>query len=178
MATTDKTYPLYLIRARWSEACEPGSDQVGYRDLPPLPDGRCWNSVSWDMMFRSKRDPEDIRAEQLRDWWPKYALKRREPADLVLEVKYLRHDSWCQGWFSHWTFRDGMSDEEVLASFDRYVDGVFRTSQPWEAYDRLAGAADRWRWHGYADGDPQGQRTPAPCNCEHCRAQGIVRIAH
>ena len=97
---------------------------------------------------------------------------------MTITVKLLGHDVWCPGWFSHWTFDVGMSDRDVLDSFERYVDRILRSDLPEAEKGSLMGAEDRWRWHGCTDGDPQGERTDAPCRCPACKASGLVRIDH
>jgi hypothetical protein len=182
----EKAYPIYVVRVRWSEATRPGCEDRTHRaGAPPLPEGRCWNSTGWDRMEKEDRDTkamEAMEAELLREWWPKYLVTKkdiREPADVSIVVTLSHRDVWCDSWFSHWTFDVGMSDVEVLDSFQRYV---------WRVQDSnlsetlkggmLMGAEDHWRWHGCADGNPQGERTPAPCRCPQCKKNGMVRIDH
>lgn len=92
------------------------------------------------------------------------------------EIKEQSAETWIQDWFSHWTFRLGQTDEELLRSFG---DFVLRTECHNErvrgtgAEVCLMGAEDRWRWRGDGRKD-----TPAPCNCEHCQKLGITRIDH
>ena len=177
----EKAYPVYSVSVRWSEAYAPDAERRMFRPgLPPLSEGRFWNSTGWDMMEREDRDPAEIAAEIIREWWPQYAAKKlREPADLTLEVKLLHRDVWCDGWFSHWTFDTGLSDEDVLASFERYVERILYSGRSEnEIGGRLMGAEDRWRWHGCTDGNPQGERTPAPCRCPCCKKDGLVRVDH
>ena len=101
------------------------------------------------------------------------------PADLSITVKFARCDVWCDGWFSHWTFDVGMSDQGVLASFDRYVERIQRSDlTETEKGSMLMGAEDHWRWHGCITGDPQSERTDAPCRCPCCKKQGRIRIDH
>jgi hypothetical protein len=174
----EKAYPIYSVKIRWSEAEKPDTPH----NMPSqgLPAGRFWNSTGWDTMKREDCDPEAIKAEIAGDWWPQYAAKKLcEPADLTIEVKYVRRDVWCDGWFSHWTFDVGMSDEHVLASFERYVERIRYSGRTENEIDGiLMGAKDRWRWHGCVDGNPLGQRTNPPCRCPSCRANGHIRIDH
>jgi len=178
----EKVYSIYDIRVRWSEDYPPGAENRIHRpSLPLLPEGRFWNGAGWYMMEREERDPESIKDEEARDWWPQYVEKKNllKPADLTIEVKLVHRDVWCDGWFSHWTFDTGMSDEEVLASFERYVERILYSGRPEsEIGGRLMGAEDRGRWHGCASGDPQGEHTSPPCRCELCKVGGIVRIDH
>ncbi len=178
----EQVYPIYDVRVRWSEAYAPDAEHRMHRvGEPPLPEGRFWNGCGWNVMERELRDPSVFAEEIAREWWPKYVEKKalREPADMTVEVKLLRRDVWCDGWFSHYTYDTGMSDEDVLASFERYVERIMYSGQP-ESWigGRLMGAEDRWRWHGCVAGNPQGEQTPPPCRCPQCKAAGLVRIDH
>ncbi len=95
------------------------------------------------------------------------------------ELKYLGDDEWCLTWFSHYTFDTGQTDEEVLISFQHFVNryeiDVKRTQTT------LMGAEDRWRWKGmtYPDGkNAAGVEVDPPCRCEFCKKRGIIRIGH
>lgn len=106
--------------------------------------------------------------------------------------RFYGFDTWWGTWFSHETFRAGLPEDEVLRSFREYVDRVNGYNR--EHGDRsmaratefggiiydgpicLMGAEDEWRWTGQRDAD--GDRTPAPCQCDHCVAQGVYRIGH
>jgi hypothetical protein len=178
----EKAYPIYRITAHWSQATLPGAERrIHYVGKPPLPEGHSWNGTSWSKMEREERDPEAIKAELTEQWWPQYAEKNHlpEPADLEIGVTLARRDVWCNGWFSHWTFDVGLSDEEVLASFERYVDRILYSSRSEdEIGGLLMGAEDRWRWCGSVDGVRASRKTPPPCRCPECKKLGIVRIDH
>jgi hypothetical protein len=136
------------------------------------------NHTGWYIMEREDRDIEDIKA-QLQEWWLTYASKRPEAAGPVFEVSLAYRESWCPGWFSHWTFRRGLSDADVLSDFASYVDRIMYDYPEREAGAILMGAEESWRWHargGNSAGDDE--RLPAPCNCEHCIKAGVVRIDH
>lgn len=175
----EKAYPIYRVKARWTQAI------VNEKDLPPrftdgLPPGRMWNCTDWDVMLKEECPPKALAAAKREQWWPAYvgAKNLPEPNDLTITVMLLGHDVWCPGWFSHWTFDVGMSDADVLDSFERYVERIVRSDLPESEKGSLMGAEDRWRWHGCTDGDPQGERTDAPCRCPACKASGLVRIDH
>jgi len=171
-------YPIYRVVVHWSEACLPGAENR-VSTLPPLPKGRFWNGTNWDLMQRDESPVDEIAARLQRDWWPNYAAKRREPADLTITVRALGRDTWCSDWFSHWTFDVGQSDEETLSSFREYVERIRYSDRSENEVDSfLMGAEDEWRWHGCTDGDPQGARTKAPCRCQYCVKRGVLRIDH
>jgi hypothetical protein len=161
-------YPIYHVKVRWSERYPPETAAHNMR-ASELPAGRFWNGSSWDTM---EREETDVVERLLRDWWPEYSKKLLEPADLTLIVELRCRDTWCSGWFSHWTFDTGQSDQEVLDSFREYVDRIQYSDRPEdEIGSLLMGAEDEWRWHG-------GERTEAPCRCPVCKERGVVRIDH
>ena len=176
----EKAYPIYHIEIRWSEDYPPEAEnRITRVGLPALPAGRFWNGTGWDRMEREDCDLEAIRAEIITEWWPIYQAKRLAPADLTVEVKLALRETWCSGWFSHWTFDVGLSNQAILTSFQKYVDRIVWSERSEdEVGSLLMGAQDSWRWTGCVTGDPQGEKTPPPCRCEGCRKRGIVRIDH
>lgn len=112
----------------------------------------------------------------LRELWESIKHKYDSPEDVVFKLGEEFRDTWVEGWFSHWTYRMGRTDEEILSSFDNYVTRIEAAN--WRAKHRgeqercLMGAEDRWRWRGSKEG------SPAPCRCEHCEKGGIARIDH
>jgi hypothetical protein len=179
----EQAFPIYYICTRWSESVGDSTNLPPHRTAG-LPIGRCFNSTGWSTMFREVRDLEEIEAECLRDWWPKYVMKHPDAVDVDILVRFVRWEVWCESWFSHWSFDVGMDDAAVLASFGRYVDRV-ECAIECERYDgiehpaySLMGAEDRWRWHGCVGGDPKGEHTDPPCRCAHCKKNGLIRIDH
>ena len=94
------------------------------------------------------------------------------PKDIEIDVNFVRYETWCLEWFCHFTFDDGCSDEEYLASFERFVRRMQKLDE--KEYG-LMGAEDRWRWSGITDG---GKKTPPPCRCAGCKKAGVVGINH
>lgn len=113
-----------------------------------------------------------------------YRYDHFEPEELVIHIldtklEYIDEDEWCLTWFSHYTFDNGQTDEEVLDSFREFVrdfeDDTKRT------FTTLMGAEERWRWCGHIyqnEGDWQPTRTDPPCRCQFCKEQGVIRINH
>lgn len=176
-------YPIYTISARWIQ----NGDQTKYKDFPRwiegLPEGRVYNSTGFSKMFKEDQSQEQLDAFA-KDWWINYCDRNKEEnIELVeLEAKYKEHEEWVLGWFNHETFDVGQSDAEVLQSFEEFV-RRYEYQQDEELftprlknYHCLMGAEDRWRWYGTRDAD--GNNTPAPCRCIHCKDQGVIRIAH
>ena len=179
---SDPKYPIYIVDIRWSEEYKEGQERFSDRfHTPALPENRYWNRTGWERMEREPKDTLSMAEEIRREWWPGYAERKlNKPDDLMIVVTFKREAAWCDGWFSHYTFDTGLSDMEVIESFERYVESIIYDYSLTESErgGRLMGAEDQWRWHGCADGNPQGERTPAPCRCEHCKKFGLVRIDH
>ena len=172
---TETKYPIYSVSVRWVQDVEGDPHPRSIEGLPP---GRMRNVTGWNKMYREEQDLVGIDNELRRDRWPNYK-KGNNPSEPIIEIKLLCWDTWCSGWFSHYTFDVGLDDAAVLASFERYVDRIqFSDRSETEKGGLLMGAEDRWRWHGYVDGNPQSERTEAPCRCPECKKQGLVRIDH
>lgn len=90
--------------------------------------------------------------------------------DLDLEIvgedwRFVREETWLCVWFFHSTLNTHLTDDELLESFERFVCRHEGKRPEQDDFVCLMGAEDRWRWKG-------------PCRCEHCIAQGVVRIDH
>jgi hypothetical protein len=182
----ERLYQQFSVRAHWSEATERTDLGPGWtKDLPP---GRQWNGVTIERMYRESTTLEQAE-DDARLWWPKYLAKNPKPdiCDLTLSATYKQSEVWVISWFSHWTFDVGLSDRDVLESFERFVrrmenrirretyrDGDGIEHSPY----CLMGAEDRYRWRGRAaDGSPDPD-SPPPCRCVQCKEQGVLRIDH
>ena len=190
----EKAYPIFDIWARWTQDRTERDSDPRPRQIQGLPANRIRNGVScWAKMPKLEEPLEVIERtlahETLTVWWPKYKVDEKNRdlnfADLRFGITFRRWEVWCLEWFQHWTWDVGLSDEEVLNSFGRYV---FRTellnererghpSYRQEPAYCLMGAEDRYRWRGSKTGAPD-EHTDPPCRCPHCKEQGVVRIAH
>jgi len=154
----DVRFPQYLVDTHWVDSegvAQYSSTHAMYRTIPL---------------------PGVVQTEA----YAKFLKARPEVdrASVEIKVSFVGYETWCLGWFSHWTFDDGQSDAEFRCSFDEYV---FRHErcQEWpmearpEGWRCLMGAEDRWRWRA-ADAYEEG----VPCRCEGCRKQGRVVINH
>jgi hypothetical protein len=153
--TEEKTYPIYKVGWKWNQ----DNDQH--------------DSTGFSKMF--KEDPGLVRVTRLAlAEWGRYIRKHKmygqdcklidlHPQLIDLSVQYVEHETWCQGWFSHYTYNVDLSDEELLDSFARFV----ARKRPAVAEEKycLMGAEDRWCWKG-------------PCQCKHCIKRGVVSIDH
>jgi hypothetical protein len=142
-----------------------------------------------------KEDPEEAGvAIDAQEWWTKLLEKQKEkadlhPSDVELTVTFLRYETWCLTWFSHYTFDDGRSDVDFIRSFEKFVGRMeclnerarYKHGRDTDAYC-LMGAEDRFRWTARAKGTGIvgcGETTgEPPCRCEGCKAAGVVRIDH
>lgn len=184
-------YAIYSVFVYWVQNITPAQKTP----LPPkwtegLPEGRFRNHTCFDLMFQEERPIEEIKDEVMRD---RYAglIERElphEPSDPEVRIEFKGWETWCLQWFQHWTHDVGLSDADVLRSFENYVRRIEEANDRERTYDEsgfpkepycLMGAEDRWRWSGLADGkNPSGERTPPPCRCEFCKKHKVVRIAH
>lgn len=155
----DILYPIYSVRAWWTEAREAKHPMPG---TPDPGEGRAWDQVSHCVMLREEMALDDVAKLWRAKYWPAYAERATAPGDMsVREVVFRFKESWCLKWFQHWTFDVGQSDKEVIDSFYRYV-ARMRTDRPDEP---LMHASEPSCWS-------------KPCRCEHCREEGIIMIDH
>ena len=164
----EQAYPTYKIEATWIEKTDATDEKRG-RFKGGLTAGLMRNSTGWSEMPKEPRNPEEIAAEIIRGW------KERVPERQFprITVKLTRWETWCGGWFDHWTHADGRNDAQYNLSFERFCrrmeDLIWQDGET--AYC-LMGAEDNWRWHGENQGDP------APCRCGKCTERGVVTIGH
>jgi hypothetical protein len=93
--------------------------------------------------------------------WPGAARPRRL---LAIEIERKPDVPWALGWFSHETYRIGRSDDELRASFERWVRRwEYLQNQP--TVPCLMGAQDRWRWKPW-------------CTCRNCTQNDRALIGH
>lgn len=188
----DPRYPQYSVEVRWEEDGEPMSE--AWAGSEP---GRCKNSTSRSLMFKEDPGEAEVMRETTEEWWPQFLVAEqrgdkpkigeRNPGPPEVMVTRLPDESWMVSWFEHWTFDVGQTDREALDSFERFVRRYERyqdhpshyIKELGDGYRSLMGAEDRWRWNGGATGmfGPE-ERKPPPCRCEHCKAQGVIRIGH
>jgi hypothetical protein len=163
-------YPIYKIRYQWPQEGE------------HCPDGT--NGTSATVMLREPSSTEIARVAM--EQASRLAEEHNVAYDEVgVEVEFERWEEWCCHWFNHHTWDRGLSDADVLASFERYVWRIERLNQQNPRFTEdgfqfdevcLMGAEDRWRWR--AADDDNGDQVDPPCRCKHCKEQGVVRINH
>lgn len=184
----EKTYAIWDMRARWLEDrtddYEPAESQ-----LKDAPEGRMWNSTCHNEMFKEEKTRGQVITSAY-EWARKMLLGEKftkvHASDAIVCIRFVRREVWCLTWFSHYTFDVGQSDQDTLASFQRYVDRTERINARegknvngyWREPHCLMGAEERWRWRGSGDDGDRDNRTDPPCRCKHCKEQGLIRIGH
>ena len=175
----EQAYPIYNVTVRWTQDIKSEYDPSDWQ-VKDLPKGRMYNSTGFRRIYKEEQNIKTLKQEIENEWIPKYFNTKVEkhrlpivnPKDVEIDVKFVRYETWCLEWFCHKTFDNGRSDEEHLASFERFVR---RMQQLGEKEYCLMGAEDRWRWSGITD---NGKKTPPPCRCAGCKKAGVVRINH
>lgn len=172
----DPLYPIYNISAKWVQ----DGTQSEHNSKPPLPEGRIHNSTSFSRMY--KEDPGlDGVVKEAEEWWEKFSRnekhKDKNLSAQQIDVKFLRNETWCIGWFNHYTFDIGQSNADAIASFHLFIyrmEYLIRTEG--ESAYCLMGAEDWWRWGSVTD---DGERSDSfPCRCRHCKERGVLSINH
>lgn len=194
----EQAYPIYVFDAYWlqdpTENCPADT-----------PEGKSKNHTNFYVMFKEEQTPEQLKA-YMEDWWEHYKIKQKERAEdpdvpelgnkfpglvepPIMSAKLARHETWCLTWFSHYTFDVGQTDEQALASFEKFVsrmeffnevNGHHFGPNPENSknYYCLMGAEDRYRWRGRRDDNPSDESVPPPCRCAGCKKRGVIRIDH
>lgn len=183
----EKAYPLFGIRTRWTQDRTEQDTNPSPWQTKGAPDGRLWNSICSNIQMPKHYDERAVANEHLTIWWPKFKATEKyrdlHVADLRFSITFRRWEVWCITWFQHWTWDVGLTDQQVLESFSRYVlrTEILNERAMWDGAKQepycLMGAEDRYRWHGTKTGEPDEQTDP-PCRCKHCKKQGVVRIGH
>ena len=167
MIEGERTYPIYRFWVKFSDNDHSVGNSRMFREL--LTDEQAEQQLQEFIDHNLDAEREGVKG--------KYRIR-----DLGLDIvdkgwRFVSEDTWCLRWFNHYTFNVHLSDADLLASFQDYVNR-HRAEQPgtYESVEKhrervgndwvcLMGAEDRWRWKG-------------PCRCEHCTARGVVSIDH
>ena len=175
----EKAYPIYSFKLKWYED---GNDEGNKNLSKDLPAGKIWNATNFKKMFKKEQSDEKL-IFFIIEWWNglvvKEKLSKKNPSIPVIKIKLIDREVWCKEWFQHYTFDIGQTNQEVLNSFQKYVDRQIKALRIQKKdISSLMGAEERWRWHG---NEPEGDsttRSEPPCRCKSCEEQGILRIAH
>lgn len=140
-------YPIYFISANWNQ------NNMDYT-----------NHAGTKIMY--KKDPGISSVRQQAIEWIEKLFKKDKYKDkncelISLNCSYVEDETWILRWFNHITYNIHLTNEELLISFDNFVD---RNRDIKKDYV-LMGAEDRCRWS-------------EPCRCEKCIKNEIVTIDH
>jgi hypothetical protein len=159
----EKIYPIYRFSASWN--------QIGYDK----------NFSSYYHMYKEEPTEQQLK-EELNKWKENLEKKHKDEGINVTEwlsskYEYKEHESWCIGWFNHYTYNLYETDSEVWSSFFKFVNRKKQLNRKnghgdSEQYDFnnknpfycLMGAEDTWRWN--------------ICRCEHCQKAGKITVDH
>lgn len=151
----DKAYPIFRVESHLRyDGCD--HDYVGssrmYREMPSA-ETLIKDMNAWLLSFLNK---EPISEDKI-------PIARKHPVIQHIRVLLIEYETWCLRWFSHYTYVDGKTDDELLQSFYR-----FRARKlPLHSKEEycLMGAEDTWR-------------LKPPCHCKDCKKIGITHIVH
>lgn len=182
-----KKYPIYIVLIKWT--FEEHNYEKEITEQKP-------NGISHTWMEKEHLCEEalNLKAWEMTNIYFERAEKESKPgvnnySNVNVEYKFLREDSWCLKWFSHYTFDEGQDDKYFADSFREYVDRHQDINEKLEQkykseyeamskseYVCLMGAEDSWRWGSFDDNG--NQQYSYPCRCKHCKKAGIVSIHH
>jgi hypothetical protein len=145
----DKKYQIYRFYAKWN--------QVDYEN----------NFTSCNIMYKEPQTEDDLnnalcnfKNKLIED----HITREKIITDFIeSNYEYVEDESWCLTWFSHYTYNQFETDAEVSDSFYQFL----CRKKVFDNYNQTycaMGAEDMWRWK--------------ICRCEHCVAQGVIRIDH
>lgn len=167
-------YPIYRFELKFAvPVYAPDWNDSWFEGLP---EGLQWDRTSSYKMFREELTEKELKRE-MDIFLYRFSSKRNVTGDIEKSIELARYEEWVCTWFSHYTFDNGQSDEEILDSFQEYIYRIQKHNRTSENMISLMGAEDRWRWSGTTDGTPD-TRTYPPCRCEHCKNRGVISINH
>lgn len=140
-------FPVSHIRLKWHQ---PGLEKP--------------NGINTYRMYDLEEDNPDLVNTDAWKFWLQQVERYKDSTLIKIKTRYIGMFGWCLGWFNHWTFVKERSDEELLESFRKHVngfEGLHKIEEPW----CLMGAEDRGRWKG-------------PCHCVHCQDENKTRMDH
>lgn len=174
-----KKYPIYAYMYKWIQNIDKENKNVNENFTKDLPEGKMYNSIYNTFISKEEISGKELNLK-LSSFWDNYKEQKEKNNSFELVHCYMKikeYSTWHMTWFCHETFRNGMTDQEALKSFEEYVsskEDEIRRSELFHDLPTvtLMGAEDRWRWRGETHDDP------APCQCEHCKKLDMIRINH
>lgn len=140
-------YSIYLTGAVWTQ------NNITY-----------YNRTDFCKMYKEDPGIAVIRQKAI-EWWENLITHKEykdKDCQLVrLNCFFVEKESWCLNWFNHYTYNTHLSDNDLLLSFESFIERKRRNDKKYV----LMGADELWRWRG-------------PCHCDKCRKRGITFIDH
>ncbi len=151
----DKAYPIFTFKVYFKYDGVDNDSTIWHQMYKELPSQdillRDFNT-HWGMMLNDARFQ--------RDYMPRIV---KHPIILNQQIYLDEYETWCLLWFNHYTYVDGRNDEDLTASFYRFI----LRKLPLHRQEKycLMGAEDSWR-------------IKPPCHCDDCQRQGMTYIDH
>ncbi len=151
----DKAYPIFRAEAHLKyDGCAHhyvGSNRM-YREMPTAKI-LIKDMNEWLQGFLDKEPSGE----------DKTPIAKKHPVIQHIRVILKEYETWCIRWFSHYTYIDGISDDELLKSFLRFR--ARKLPLHYKEEYCLMGAEDLWR-------------LKRPCHCKKCHKLGTTHIVH
>lgn len=177
----ERAYPCYTVRAAFNRPrTEAHADYTApHWQVEGRPD--LFRDTATMHAMERERMSEARTAEVVESLVTDYLAKHPDAVPVGDGYAEMTHwETWCLTWFSHFTFPEGRSDAELIASFSAYVSrhAWYQKDYPMARDDDeyaicLMGAEDHWRWR---NGD--GDHANPICRCDGCQKHGVVRVSH
>ena len=138
----ENKYPIYKFYASW--------DQDDYEN----------NGTGYSIMYKENPSPSQLE-DELKQFKLGILSKHTGVIFKQAEYEFVEEETWCSGWFSHYTYNQLDTNSEIERSFRDFIG---RKKLLGEDKYCLMGAEDRYRWK--------------MCRCEHCTKLGKITIDH
>lgn len=150
-----KRYSVYRFHAKWTE----DADEIGViaeSIFSAGEVGRIKNSACEYRMMEIEVDQESVNSFA-RLWADRVIADRGNPRDLELVVTFMWRETWCIGWFFHYTFDVAAENHEMVNSFSDYVERI-KSEHP--QFPLMIDYGESY----------------VVCRCEKCHKSGFVSI--
>jgi hypothetical protein len=153
----EKRYPIYRFSATWN--------QDDYKN----------NGTGFEKMCVHALTEDELNIEL--DKFKQRIIDKHNGVEFInCECKYVEDETWVLQWFNHFTLNKFDNDNDVITSFEHFVDRKTEFNNKNGHYNNemnmnnknphycLMGAEDSWRWK--------------VCHCEHCQKGDWTIINH